>query len=180
MKKIFIVFPVLLCIFFAYTMVNMAQNEDVTLEGRVVEKYDYSVLVDAKIDANNKCLIDIGYPDKFDVSYIAVGDKIKVYYTGEILESYPCRINKAIKIEKIDQKTDAYIMSEPKQCEDLTMEMSETCQDIYKNLNTDKVTVDRLSVILNSHDSSDSYIPNGLKVEEIDDEFEPDYAYKGL
>ena len=40
--------------------------------------------------------------DKFDVSEIMAGDKIRVYYTGGIAESHPCQINKTIKIKKIE------------------------------------------------------------------------------
>ena len=55
-------------------------DEDI-LEGIVVEKLDKYIKVDS-IDKQNPGLMEAVYPDGFDSSNIAPGDKIRVYYTG--------------------------------------------------------------------------------------------------
>lgn len=72
-----------------------------TIEGTVVEKSDNYITLDS-LDEQNPGLMEVTYPDGFDAANIEAGDKVKIYYTGEILESWPAQIRKTIKIEKID------------------------------------------------------------------------------
>lgn len=67
------------------------------LEGTVVEKNDTFFMIDTK-----EGLLSGGYPTNFVVSDIKTGDRVKVYYTGVVLERYPARIHTVTKIERID------------------------------------------------------------------------------
>ena len=68
-----------------------------TLEGTLVEKNDNFFMIDTK-----EGLLSGGYPTNFPASGIQIGAKIKVYYTGVILETYPGQIHMVTKIERID------------------------------------------------------------------------------
>ena len=80
--------------------VNADIDEDI-LEGIVVEKLDKYIKVDS-IDKQSPGLMEAVYPDGFDALNIAPRDKIRVYYTGGILESWPAQINKTVRIEKLE------------------------------------------------------------------------------
>lgn len=67
------------------------------LEGTVVEKTDTFFMIDTK-----ESLLSGGYPTNFVVSDIKTGDRVKVYYTGVVLETYPEKIHTVTKIEIID------------------------------------------------------------------------------
>lgn len=67
------------------------------LEGTVVEKTDTFFMIDTK-----ESLLSGGYPTNFVVSDIKTGDRVKVYYTGVVLETYPEQIHTVTKIEIID------------------------------------------------------------------------------
>lgn len=68
-----------------------------TLEGTLVEKNDDFFMIDTK-----EGLLSGEYPTNFPASDIQTGSKIKVYYTGVILEIYPGQIQTVTKIERID------------------------------------------------------------------------------
>lgn len=70
---------------------------DHVLEGTVVEKNDNSFLIDTKEGP-----LSGGYPTNFAILDIKTGNKVKVYYTGVILETYPGQIHTVTKIEIID------------------------------------------------------------------------------
>ena len=72
-----------------------------TLDGVFIKIQDSCILMDS-LDENEPGPVEVSYPDNFDISEIMAGDKIRVYYTEGIAESYPCQINKTIKIKKIE------------------------------------------------------------------------------
>lgn len=99
-RKILIA-AILLSLICLFTLINMNRIKADTLDGVVIKIQDSCILMDS-LDENEPGPVKVSYPDNFDISEIMAGDKIRVYYTGGIAESYPCQINKTIKIKKIE------------------------------------------------------------------------------
>lgn len=101
-KRLLIVAIIMISVNCINTLIkNMYNVKSDVLDGIVMEKLDNYIMMDS-LEEKESGLIQVSYPDHFDTSKIIVGDKIRVYYTDGILESYPCQINKTVKIEKIE------------------------------------------------------------------------------
>ncbi len=102
MKKL----SLLVIILLAFTLVacgqsGVSENTTVSFTGVIEEIYDDTAIVipnDDQVDilaSGDRVSVNLSaFEDE-----LAVGDEIKVYYTGEIMESYPLQIN-VIDIEK--------------------------------------------------------------------------------
>lgn len=66
------------------------------VEGVVIEKNEQFLILETDIQEEIICYL----PEKYDYSVISPGDNIKVYYSGEILETSPARIKNVKEIEK--------------------------------------------------------------------------------
>lgn len=77
----------------AYKVSKYKEN---ILEGIIIEKINNYFLLES-----NKEKFEGSVPDNFDFSDFKVGDKVRVYHTGEILEIYLPQIKEVVKMEKI-------------------------------------------------------------------------------
>lgn len=109
-KKIICSLLILLCFIYLIvpTLIVDAATQDNAKQrfvGKVIEKYEYSCLIEV-FDACNQTFA-IG--DKIDVTtnienciYYRVGDYLEITFDGNIVESYPMQIRGTISIEKAD------------------------------------------------------------------------------
>lgn len=75
---------------------TLCKPADASIEGTVLDKYEKAFMLEA--DTLNQ--IVCSWPKNYDTSQIEINDKITVYFNGEILETYPTRIQGTIKIKK--------------------------------------------------------------------------------
>lgn len=68
------------------------------VEGVVIEKNEQFLILETDIQEEIICYL----PEKYDYSVISPGDNIKVYYSGEILETSPARIKNVKEILAYD------------------------------------------------------------------------------
>ena len=108
-KKIICGILVLLCfVYITPMLVANAATKDSSKKhfvGKVIEKYEYSCLVEV-FDAGNQAFA-IG--DKIDVTtrvenciHYRIGDYLEITFDGTVAESYPMQIRGTISIEKAD------------------------------------------------------------------------------
>jgi hypothetical protein len=89
-----ITFVILLC-GIVFCVIN--QNKTPFIEGVIVEKNEQFFTIETDIQEKIVCVL----PKEYDYQDIALGDSIRVYYKGEILETSPARIKNVKEIKKI-------------------------------------------------------------------------------
>ena len=67
------------------------------IEGVIVEKNERFFTIETDIQEKIVCTL----PKEYDYQDISLGDNIRVYYKGEILETSPARIKNVKEIKKI-------------------------------------------------------------------------------
>ena len=89
-----ITLAILLCIMFFYVI---DQKKKLFVEGVIIAKNERFFTIETDIQEKIVC----NWPRKYDYQVISLGDSIRVYYRGEILETSPARIKNVKKIKKI-------------------------------------------------------------------------------
>lgn len=89
-----ITFVILLCIMFFCVIV---QKKNPFVEGVIIAKNERFFTVETDTQEKIVC----NWSQKYDYQVISPGDRIRVYYRGEILETSPARIKNVKKIKKI-------------------------------------------------------------------------------
>ena len=96
-KKFTISIILILAILGIFVVVRtLCKPADASIEGTVLDKYETTFMLET--DTLNQIVCD--WPKNYDTSQIEIKDKITVYFNGEILETYPERIQGTIKIKK--------------------------------------------------------------------------------
>ncbi len=96
-KKFTISIILILAILGIFVVVRtLCKPADASIEGTVLDKYETTFMLET--DTLNQIVCD--WPKNYDTSQIEINDKITVYFNGEILETYPERIQGTIKIKK--------------------------------------------------------------------------------
>lgn len=88
---------------------TVSNNVDNVIDAYKVSKYKENILEGIIIEKINNYFVlesnteKFGWstPSNFDFSDFKVGDNVRAYHTGEILEIYPPQIKEVIKIEKV-------------------------------------------------------------------------------
>lgn len=89
-----ITFVVLLC---SIVLCVINQKKAPFIEGVIVEKNERFFTIETDIQEKIVCTL----PKEYDYRDISLGDNIRVYYKGEILETSPARIKNVKEIKKI-------------------------------------------------------------------------------
>lgn len=89
-----ITFVVLLC---SIVLCVINQKKAPFIEGVIVEKNERFFTIETDIQEKIVCTL----PKEYDYQDISLGDNIRVYYKGEILETSPARIKNVKEIKKI-------------------------------------------------------------------------------
>jgi hypothetical protein len=89
-----ITFVVLLC---SIVLCVINQKKAPFIEGVIVEKNERFFTIETDIQEKIVCNL----PKEYDYQDISLGDNIRVYYKGEILETSPARIKNVKEIKKI-------------------------------------------------------------------------------
>ena len=88
---------ILLCgIVLWYCFVRDSSKKNPFVEGVIIEKNEQFFTLETDIQEKIICY----WPEQYDCSVISLGDSIRVYYSGEILETSPARIKNVKEIEK--------------------------------------------------------------------------------
>lgn len=85
-------------------------NVPFRITATVLEVREKSILVNE--DGKEYGEINVSLDKVKNVPDLHVGDKVRIYYTGGIAESYPAQINKAAKIEVLESKVSVYTYNE--------------------------------------------------------------------
>ncbi|EGT3615751.1 hypothetical protein FHH43_05795 [Clostridium perfringens] len=101
MKKIFI--GILVVLLVVFTGVLFFDREEEILMANVVRKIDYGILVNYEdeffiVNTSKAKVIDKN-ENEINVDSIKEGDKIEIFYNGDIEEGWPAEINKVYKVE---------------------------------------------------------------------------------
>lgn len=72
------------------------QRKNTFIEGVIITKNEQFFTLETDIQGKIIC----SWPEKYDYSVISIGDYIRVYYKGEILETSPARLKNVDEIEK--------------------------------------------------------------------------------
>lgn len=88
------IFAILLC---SIVLGVMVQKKNPFIEGVVVAKNEHFFTIETDIQEKIVC----NWTQEYDYQDISLGDSIRVYYRGEILETSPARIKNVKEIKKI-------------------------------------------------------------------------------
>lgn len=72
------------------------QRGNTFIEGVIIKKNEQFFTL--KTDIQEKIICS--WPEKYDCSAISIGDTVRVYYSGEILETSPARLKNVKEIKK--------------------------------------------------------------------------------
>lgn len=103
---VFIVGIILAYLFKPMTMNDIYDKPN--FRGIVTEIYDKAILVSVNEDENeikssDKMRVSLDTKLKDSMTSFKVGDKVKIFYDGSILETYPAKINTVYAIILIDE-----------------------------------------------------------------------------
>lgn len=96
MKKIVIVSITIVTLLCSIVLCIIFQRKNTFIEGVIITKNEQFFMLETDTQEKIICY----WPKKYDYSVISIGDSIRVYYSGEILETSPAQLKNVKEIKK--------------------------------------------------------------------------------
>ncbi|MDD2980964.1 MAG: hypothetical protein PHN80_13490 [Hespellia sp.] len=96
MKRRVIVSITIVTLLCSIVLYIIFQRKNTFIEGVIITKNEQFFTLETDIQEKINCY----WPEKYDNSVISIGDRIRVYYSGEILETSPARLKNVKEIKK--------------------------------------------------------------------------------